>query len=122
MTLAAIGVLGTAAAGSISSMSMAGMSNTVSSTTPHWLSFLLKFGPEILIVSIVMVTISLVLRQVVYILPSLLVGALVYWGMYLQNSTIVMIVVTLLGFAAWGFFYLRTMPKRYRKIDVSAQQ
>lgn len=123
MTLAAVGVIGTAAAGSMSGMSMS-MSRMGSSSKPAasgFLNMLLKFGPEILIVSIVLVTLSLLLRRNLFALLSVVVGAVVYWSMYMQASTMVMVIVTLLGFVAWGLLYAKTMPKRHREVDASSK-
>ncbi|MDA8379326.1 MAG: hypothetical protein M0020_00585, partial [Actinomycetota bacterium] len=50
------------------------------------LGFLVTIGPELLVVSILLVTVSLALRRRAAALPALVAGGLLYWGMYAQGS------------------------------------
>lgn len=48
--------------------------------------FLLDHGPTMLVVSIVLVTLALALRRWVAAAGAALVGAIMYWGMYVQTD------------------------------------
>ncbi len=118
MVLAAIGVAGASA-----SATMAGMSMGTSATSglhPGILAFLLQAGPVILLVSIGAFALSLATRRWVAVIPALLVGGGIYWGMYGQQRLPVMYVTMALGLLGWVaiFFWVRGLPRR-RRISLS---
>lgn len=104
MTAAAVGVFaagGAAAAKDTGSMSgMGGPSSSGSaSPSPAWLDFLIRFGPEILIVSILLLTFAVGLRRRDAIVPALSGGLILYVGMYAQPSLPVMYAAMAIGTA-----------------------
>jgi len=119
MTLPVLGVAGAAAAAgargaggmdSMSSMYPAGGGD--SGGLLGWL--LTYYGPALLVVSIVLVTLSVAVRRPLAAVPALLWGALLYWGMYGQPSYPVMYLTLALGYAGWIGTYLwaATRPDR----------
>ena len=103
MILAAVGVIGAAAAGGSSSMSgMGGIGHArARSGTGGVAGFLLDHGPTIFIASIILVSVTLVLRRPVAAAVATAVGALMYWGMYLQVDMTFMYVTIATGLVAW---------------------
>jgi hypothetical protein len=108
MTLAAIGVVGASAA---SAGSMADMG--ADSTGGFW-GALLQYGPAILVVSIAAMTLALGVQRPIAIIPAVLAGALLYWGMYDQDRLPVMYAAIVIGFLAWAslFLWVRGLPWR----------
>lgn len=72
------------------------------------LGFLVTIGPELLVVSILLVTVSLALRRRVAALPAPFAGALLYWGMYAQGSDALMYATIAVGYAIWAATYAWT--------------
>lgn len=99
-------VIGAAGAGAAAGMS--GMADMTGPAQGGLLGVLLQYGPIILVVSVVLVTVSVALRRPVAAVPALAAGALLYWGMYAQPSYPVMYGSLALGFAVWGTIYLWT--------------
>lgn len=123
MVLPLVGLAGAAAAAGAqaSGASMAGMGpaptstskaiTAASSASSHpggVLSVLVTIGPELLVVSILLVTVSLSLRRRVAAAPALAAGALLYWGMYAQASDSVMYATIAVGYAVWIAAYAWT--------------
>ncbi len=96
MVLAAVGVIGAAATGGSSMSSMGQVSDGAGVS-----GFLLDHGPEILVVSVVFVTLALALRRSLAAVGAALVGAIMYWGMYVQANLTTMYVTIALGLIAW---------------------
>jgi len=102
MILAVIGVAGVGA-----SASMAGMNPGGNSSQPaSFLAFLLQAGPVMLLVSIAVFALSLTVKQWVAIIPALLVGGVIYWGMYGQPNLPLMYVTMALGLLCWISLFL----------------
>ena len=122
MTLAAVGVIGAAAAAGSSSMSsMGGMGHATTRTgTGGVAGFLLDHGPTIFITSIILVSTTLVLRRPVAAAVAAAIGALMYWGMYVQADVTAMYVTIAAGFVAW-LILLTTVrtPRAPAKIESS---
>ncbi len=57
---------------------------------PGWLDVILRFGPEILIVSLLLVAASVALRRPVAVLPAIGGGLVLYVGMYVQPGMALM--------------------------------
>lgn len=103
MVLAAVGVAGVGA-----SAAMAGMGPQGQATGGHptsILAFLLQAGPVILLVSIGTFALSLATRRWVAAVPVLLVGGVIYWGMYGQSRLSVMYVTMVLGLLGWAVIF-----------------
>ena len=110
MVLAAIGIAG-AGAGAV----MVGMSKgsaeqvNGSQSTGGFLNTLLQAGPMILIFSIIVFALSLVLRNWLAASTALMVGSVMYWGMYGQPDLAVMYLTMGLSLLGWFgiFMYVR---------------
>lgn len=100
MVLAVVASVGAAAAGA---GAMSGMSGTGSSGVqqPGLLGVLVQAGPAILLASVVVMIVAVALRARIAVLPVLVAGGLLFGGMYLQSSAIVMYGAIVLGLATW---------------------
>ncbi len=67
--------------------------------TPAWLSGLLRFGPEILVASLLLVIVPLALRRSIGTLPAVVGGTILFAGMYVQSNGTIMVIATGLGFS-----------------------
>ncbi|MDA8283543.1 MAG: hypothetical protein M0Z42_09680 [Actinomycetota bacterium] len=125
MVLALVGVAGAgiASGARVGGGSMAGMAGTgpapaaraaasrgaaAPSHPGGVLGFLVTIGPELLVVSILLVTVNLALRRRVAALPALFAGALLYWGMYAQGSDALMYATIAVGYTIWAATYAWT--------------
>ena len=113
MVLAALGIAGTAAAASGSMAGMSGVGNRptgagAGGSSNAALAFLLQAGPAILVISIALLTISLGIRRRTAAPIAVVVGALMFWGMYGQSRLAVMYLSLALGVVAWIALYLWT--------------
>jgi len=78
---------------------------------------LLQAGPVILLVSIGAFALSLATRRWVTVIPALLVGGIIYWGMYGQPSLPVMYITMVLGLLGWAVILLWVRGRfRWRRI------
>ena len=116
MTLAALGLVGSAAVqASRPQGGMAGMNATsglaVHSPNPVQ-AFLIDHGPTILIVSAVLVVFSLGVRRRWFVAPALAVGALMYWGMYEQSNVTMMYVASGIGILVWLLLFVAPHSRR----------
>jgi len=110
MTLAALGIIGTAAA---ASGSMAGMDRmrigngglSASGGPVNSLITLIQVGPPLLVISVAAITVSLGLRRRAAAIPALFGGAVMYAGMYLQSSVRSMYASIALGLIVWTSVY-----------------
>ena len=115
MILAAVGVAGAVVSGSMSAMSMSDMGmNSMSGSSPGWLEPILRFGPVILIVSVLLVTLSIGIRRRGFIIPSLVGGVIMYLGMFMTTNIPLMVSSTAVGFVLWGVLYVKSMPRNMR--------
>ena len=116
---------GAAAGAQATGCSMAGMgpaptstskatAATVSSHPGGVLGVLVTIGPELLVVSVLLVTVSLALRRRAAAVPALAAGALLYWGMYAQASDAVMYATIAVGYVIWAATYAWTRVRRPR--------
>ncbi len=119
MVLAVAGVAGVGASAVGTQASMAGMSmgsqgQAIGGQAPSILAFLLQAGPTILLVSIGAFALSLAARRGVAAVSALLVGGIIYWGMYGQPRLPVMYVTMALGLIGWAvvFLWVRGLPRR----------
>ncbi|MGQ0575500.1 MAG: hypothetical protein ACT4RN_15035 [Pseudonocardia sp.] len=101
MVVPVIGVAGAGAAAS--GRDMADMTGP---TQGGLIGVLIEYGPIILVVSVVLVTVSVALHRPLGAVPALAAGALLYWGMYAQPSYPVMYLSLALGFAGWAATYI----------------
>lgn len=110
MTIAALGFVGAAVVqASHLKLTMADMNATSGPAVHHSnpvLAFLIAAGPTILIVSAVLFTLSLGLRRRWTVVPALAVGALMYWGMYVQSSVTIMYVASGIGIVIWLLLFV----------------
>lgn len=112
MILPIVGVVSSAAsAGAQAAGGMAGMG--AGGHVAHYSGlegFLLRFGKEILIVSVVLVAGSFLARRVARrgyaAIGALVGGAILYYGMYEQSSVAVMYVTMAVGYTGWVGAYL----------------
>lgn len=65
--------------------------------TPAWLEILLRFGPVILVVSVLLVTASATLRRRLAALPAISGGLILYVGMYAQPNLALMYAAIVVG-------------------------
>ncbi len=118
MTLAALGIIGTAATASGSMVGMGGMSagnsGQPASSGPLGIPirFLVQVGPPLLIISVAAITVSLGLRRRAAMIPAILAGALIYAGMYLQSGVPLMYASIALGLIVWTSLYFWTQRQR----------
>ena len=119
MVLAVIGVAGVGTSAVGASASMAGMSmgtqgQATGGQPASILGFLLRAGPVILLVSIGAFALSLATRRWVAAILALLVGGVIYWGMYGQPRLPVMYVTMSFGLLGWAviFLWVRGLPQR----------
>jgi hypothetical protein len=118
MTLAAVGIIGTAAAasGSMANMGSGSSGQTASSGLfGSLIRFLVQVGPPLLIISVVAITVSLGLRRRAAVIPAVLAGAVMYAGMYLQSGVPLMYPTIALGLTVWTSLYVwmqRRQPRR----------
>ncbi len=99
MVAAAVGLFATAGASAVHA-SMAGMGATNSpgsSSLPAWLDAIVRFGPEILVVSLLLVVAGVALRRRLAAIPAVAGGVVLYVGMYVQNSLPLMYVAIGVG-------------------------
>ena len=102
MILIAAGVGASAAASGMAAMSGTGAG------TPHGvLGVLLRIGPWLLVVSVLLVTAAFALTsRPAAAIPALLAGAGLYAGMYRQTSLLVMYASIAAGYTVWIALYL----------------
>jgi hypothetical protein len=99
MILAGIGVgTSTAAAG------MAGMDHTGGPT--GLLGVLLRAGPALLIASVVLIAAAFALKRPAALAPAVIVGAVLYAGMYAQPNLTLMYLSIVAGYLGWAAIYL----------------
>lgn len=100
MILPALGIAAATAAATGQGMGeMNGMDAT--ETSNGALALLQRIGPQLVVISALLVALGLSLRRPWMVIPALAVGALLYWGMYLQTNVPVMFTVSALGLLAW---------------------
>jgi hypothetical protein len=98
MIAAAAGVGGAAAA-----TSMAGMTNTGTGHPGGALGALVRIGPWLIVLSALLVTAAFALtRRPLTAIPALAAGAVLYAGMYAQNSLPVMYASVAVGYLTWA--------------------
>lgn len=114
MLLAVVGIAGVGTSAAMAGMSAGTQGQTTSGQHPGLLAFLLQAGPVILLVSIAAFALSLATRRWVAAVPALLVGGVIYWGMYGQPNLPLMYVTMALGLLGWAtiFFWVRGLPRR----------
>jgi hypothetical protein len=117
MTLAALGIIGTAAAasGSMANMGSGSSDQTASSGLfGSLIRFLVQVGPPLLIISVVAITVSIGLRWRAAVIPAVLAGAVMYAGMYIQSAVPLMYASIALGLIAWTSLYVWTQRRQPR--------
>lgn len=121
MVIPVVGAIGSAsaAAGMASMDRMSSTGPQSAAIPPGSLGFLLHFGPEILGVSILLVAISLELRQKILAVPALAAGALLFWGMYGQRDSVMMYSMLGVAFAVWAALYVKWVLPFSRKMASS---
>jgi len=98
MIAAAVGVGGAAAA-----TSMAGMTSTGPGHPGGVLGVLVRIGPWLIVASVLLVTSAFALtRRPATAIPALLAGAVLYAGMYAQNSLAVRYASIGAGYLTWA--------------------
>ncbi len=112
MVLAAVGVAGVGASAAMAGMGAQRQESLGQATSI--LVFLLQAGPVILLVSIGSFALSLATRRWLAAIPTLLVGGVIYWGMYSQPRLPVMYVTMAFGLLGWAavFLWVRGLPRR----------
>lgn len=111
MILIAAGVGASAAA-----TGMAAMSGTGAGAPHGVIGVLLRVGPWLLVVSVLLVTAAFALtRRPAAAIPALLAGAVLYVGMYRQASLSVMYASIAVGYTAWIALYLLVRRGHHRR-------
>ncbi|SLJ61055.1 hypothetical protein [Mycobacteroides abscessus] len=110
--MVSMGLVAVGAGSSAAAAGMAGMS-TSGHTPSGPLGALVRIGPVLLIVSIVLVTVAFALRRRLAAVPALIAGVVMYAAMYAQPSLTVMYTGLALGYATWIglFLWLRTRAR-----------
>ena len=124
MTLAALGIIGTAAAasGSMANMGSGSSGQTASSgLIGSLIRFLLLVGPPLLIISVAAITVSLGLWRRAAVIPALLAGAVMYAGMYLQSEIALMYASIALGLIAYASLYVWPQRRQPRTNGTEGQ-
>jgi len=94
-------------AGAAAASGMAAMSGTGPGAPDGLLGVLLRIGPGLLVVSVLLVTAAFALsRRRLAAVPALLAGAVLYAGMYAQPDLAVMYAGIAVGYPAWAGLYL----------------
>lgn len=112
MTLATLGIIGTAAAASGSMVGMERMGIGNGGVPPSGgpvgslVRLLIQVGPPLLIISVAAITVSLGLRRRAAVIPALSAGAVMYAGMYLQSGAPWMYASIALGLVVWASLHL----------------
>ena len=106
MLLAVIGVAGVGASAGMAGMPMGSQGQAASGQPTSILTLLLQAGPVILLVSIGAFALSLATSRWVSVIPALLMGGIIYWGMYGQPSLPVMYITMVLGLLGWAVILL----------------
>ncbi|MBN9392178.1 MAG: hypothetical protein J0I20_29340 [Chloroflexi bacterium] len=106
MLLAVIGVAGVGASAVMAGMPMGSQGQAASGQPTSILTLLLQAGPVILLVSIGAFALSLATSRWVSVIPALLMGGIIYWGMYGQPSLPVMYITMVLGLLGWAVILL----------------
>ena len=128
MVMALAGLLGAGiAAGTASGGAMTGMTGTPSSPSTAsqnsvlpspllaLVLFLLQSGPVILIVSIAAIALAVGIRRRAALLPVVVAGLVLYWGMYMQAVQLAMYSSVALGLVTLAAAYIwstRAMKER----------
>ena len=117
MLLAVIGVAGVGASAGMAGMPMGSQGQAASGQPTSILTLLLQAGPVILLVSIGAFALSLATSRWVSVIPALLMGGIIYWGMYGQPSLPVMYITMVLGLLGWAVILLWVRGRfRWRRI------
>jgi len=103
-----IGVgVGVGVGGAAAATGMAAMSGTGPDAPGGLLGVLLRIGPILLVVSVLLVTAAFALsRRRVAAIPAMLAGAVLYAGMYSQPDLTVMYTAIATGYLTWAGLYL----------------
>lgn len=124
MVLALLGLLGAGlAASAASSDDTTGMSGMSAATAPAGSSglpaplltvlvFFFQAGPVILIASIAAVALAVGIQRRVAVIPVAVAGLILYWGMYLQSTRLLMFSAVGVGLAALIAAYLWSRQTR----------
>lgn len=113
MVAAAVGLF-TAAGATASHSSMAGMGSmrAAAQQEPEWLQAIVRFGPEILIASLLLLALGIGTRRRSALVPIALGGAVLYAGMYVQRSLTWMYVAIAVGTALLLLAWVSTLRSR----------
>jgi hypothetical protein len=114
MVAAALGLFAAAGTTAANFSSMAGMGSARSAARqePGWLHAIIRFGPEILVASLVLVALGVGVRRRGALVPVALGGAVLYVGMYIQSSLIWMYVAIAVGTALLLIAYVLSLRAR----------
>ncbi|MCA1716406.1 MAG: hypothetical protein LC781_05900 [Actinobacteria bacterium] len=82
---------------------------------PGWLDVVLRFGPEILIVSLLLVVVSIALRRRAAVLPAIGGGLILYIGMYAQPDMALMYAAILTGTVLLILAYVTSLRRVRRE-------
>ena len=85
---------------------MSGSGSTGQAQLPAWWEAIVRLGPEILVVSVLLVALAVALHRRIAALPATAGGLILYLGMYAQPSLVVMYAATALGVALLLFAYV----------------
>jgi hypothetical protein len=77
--------------------------------SPGWLDVLLRWGPEILVVSVLLIVASVALRRRWAALPAIGGGLILYVGMYAQPNLAVMYGTIIVGTALLVLAYVASL-------------
>lgn len=107
MVLAAAGILGASLAAGMAGMSGMG-SQDIDAPAPlaAVLRVLLDAGPAILLISSGAIILSIAAKHPISVLPAVVGGGILYWGMYVQQDSGVMYVSIAAGLAIWAVTYV----------------
>jgi hypothetical protein len=105
---------GAAGTGSMDQSKDRGGTGAGAAHAPGWLDALLRYGPVILVVSVLLVAVSVALRRRLAALPAIGGGLILYVGMYAQPNLAVMYGTIIVGTALLVLAYVASL--RWPKI------
>jgi len=113
--------VGVAAGANTAGGSMAEMGSMTSNSSSGHLGgavgVLVRFGPELLVVSVLLVVVSMALRRPLAAIPAAGAGALLYWGMHAQGGVTLMYVTLAVAYLAWVTTYIWARNRSARRVE-----
>ena len=82
--------------------------------------FLIREGPTILVVSMVAVALAFAIQRRAALIPAVLAGGLLYWGIYEQDDLTLMYVTSGVGLLMWVATYFWLRRRRFDALNAGS--